>query len=140
MNKLTGWRHFVRIRTILRWRRKAVKRRTGRKTPLPVKSAGCPLPLFINQARRKPCATVRLQDGFRNTVAAQVAKVLLATRSPATKTAYDRAIVCQFLLRVKADPKRRTFDVCFSLKSRPSATRRSGLLCAIRGLQGVSPR
>jgi nicotinate dehydrogenase subunit A len=41
MNKLTGWRHFVRIRTILRWRRKAVKRRCIRKTPLPVKSAGC---------------------------------------------------------------------------------------------------
>jgi hypothetical protein len=40
MNKLTGWRHFVRIRTILRWRRKAVKRRARQKTPLPVKSAG----------------------------------------------------------------------------------------------------
>jgi hypothetical protein len=39
MNKLTGWRHFVRIRTILRWRRKAVKRRCVGKTPLPAKSA-----------------------------------------------------------------------------------------------------
>jgi hypothetical protein len=40
MNKLTGWRHFVRIRTILRRSRKAVKRRAARKMPMPVKSAG----------------------------------------------------------------------------------------------------
>jgi hypothetical protein len=39
MNKLAGWRHFVRIRTILRWSLKAVKRRCVRKTSLPVKSA-----------------------------------------------------------------------------------------------------
>jgi hypothetical protein len=44
MNKLTSDQqilgHFVRIRTILRWRRKAVKRRCIRKSPLPIKNAG----------------------------------------------------------------------------------------------------
>jgi hypothetical protein len=37
----------------------------------------------------RPCATVRLQVCFRNTVAAQMAKVLLVTRSLTTKTAND---------------------------------------------------
>jgi hypothetical protein len=44
MNKLTGDQqilgHFVRIRMILRWRRKAVKRSCIRKSPMPAKSAG----------------------------------------------------------------------------------------------------
>jgi hypothetical protein len=45
MNKLTSDQqilgHFVRIRTILRRSRKAVKRRCTRKSPLPHKNAGC---------------------------------------------------------------------------------------------------
>jgi hypothetical protein len=56
MNKLTSDQqilgHFVRIRTILRWSRKAVKRRCIRKSRLPIKNAGRPVPLFINWAGR----------------------------------------------------------------------------------------
>jgi len=51
---------------ILRWSRKAVKRRARQKTPLPTKSAGCPVPLFINRAGRTlPGADIVRQIGLR---------------------------------------------------------------------------
>jgi hypothetical protein len=53
MNKLTGWRHFVRIRTILRASAKAVKHRVARKTPLPVKSADCLMVHLVIPGRRQ---------------------------------------------------------------------------------------
>jgi hypothetical protein len=46
----------------------------------------------------RPCVTVCLQACFRNTVAAQMAKVLLVTGSLATKTANDGTTVCQLPL------------------------------------------
>jgi tripartite-type tricarboxylate transporter receptor subunit TctC len=42
-----------------------------------------------------------------------------------------------FLLWVKADPKRRTFDVRVSVNSGPSSTQRSPPLCAITAHSGM---